>query len=285
MSILRDSARRVTANQFSLGLFSWLGLFLFVVSWPISSAGQDDRLRSLTPLQSAIEQQQLRLGSEDVEERRDALMRLASLRHPAASRIAVSALRDVSPTVRVAAAAAVLWLPPHESANALIPLLNDKDEFVRQEVAYALGKTGSRVAVAPLVELLAREKLSGPRGAAVVSLGQLGDETAVVPLAHLLAPTIGLPSGSRKVRAEQNEFVIRATARSLGQIRSRAGVPALIAALENVDNAADVRREAAIALGLIGAPESVPALRNILSSEDPYLSLAASESLRRIESQ
>jgi len=45
------------------------------------SAGQ-----SLTPLQFEIEKQRQRLSSGEVEERRDALMRLRSLEHPAAAR-------------------------------------------------------------------------------------------------------------------------------------------------------------------------------------------------------
>ena len=59
---------------------------------------------------------------------------------------------------------AVLALPPSDSVSALIPLLSDKDEFVRQEAAYALGKTRSTSAVAPLIERLANDKKhSSPR--------------------------------------------------------------------------------------------------------------------------
>lgn len=260
-------------------LNAWFIVFL-VLSASSSVLGQT----GLTPLQSTIQKQQERLSTGDVEEKRDALFRLAALRHPDASRVAASSLTDPSPTVRVAAAMALHSLPAEQAAQFLIPLLKDKVEFVRQEVAYALGKTSSNLAVAPLLELLTTEKLSGVRAAAVVSLGMLGDETAVVPLAQLLAP---LSSDSKKSRssAEKNEFVLRAAARSLGQIGSRAAVPALIAALDNTDNPADVRREAAIALGRIGATESVTALRNVLASDDPYLASAASESLKRITSQ
>ncbi|HET6892341.1 MAG TPA: HEAT repeat domain-containing protein, partial [Pyrinomonadaceae bacterium] len=97
-----------------------------------------------------IEKQRERLTSPEVEERRDAVMRLAALRRPEASRAALAALNDALPIVRATAVGAVLWLPGEESARALIPLLNDKHEFVRQETAYALGRIGSRTAVAPL---------------------------------------------------------------------------------------------------------------------------------------
>ena len=234
--------------------------------------------RSLTPLQLEIEKQRQRLSSSEVEERRDALMRLAALRHPDASRVAVSALNDAAPIVRATASGAVRWLPSEEGAAALLPLLGDKDEFVRQEAAYALGRTKSRNAVTALIERLVKDKKDGVRGAAAVALGQIADESAVVSLAQVLSPTAS-PGG--KARKEKNDFVLRAAAVSLGQIGSRAGLPALLAALEDEKTAEDVRREAARALGLIGDPAAEPALRKVLMARDAYLSLRGSRSLKQ----
>jgi HEAT repeat protein len=76
--------------------------------------------------------------------------------------------------------------------------------------------------------------------------------------------------------------VQRAAARALGQLKSRASVPALIAAMSNKRASDDVRREAARSLGLIGDPSAVPALRNALAAPDPYLSRIAYEALRKI---
>lgn len=236
--------------------------------------------RSLTPLQSDIEEQRQRLSSPEVEERRDALMRLGALRHPDASRTAVSALNDTAPIVRATASGAVLWLPAEESVAALLPLLSDKDEFVRQEAAYALGRTRSKSAVTPLIERLAKDKKDGVRGAGAVALGQIADEAAVVSLAQVLSPQTSLPGA--KARKEKNVFVLRAAAVSLGQIASRSGLPALVAALEDERTNDDVRREAARALGLIGDPAAEPALRKVLMARDAYLSFAAHEALRRI---
>jgi HEAT repeat protein len=210
-------------------------------------------------------------------------MRLGALRHPDASRVAASGLSDALPIVRATAVQAVLWLPAEESAAALIPLLSDKDEFVRQETAHALGKTHSKSAVPALIERL-NDRKNGVRGAAAVALGQIADDAAVVPLAHVLQPQAAMP-GSKKARqskTKENVFVLRAAARSLGQIGSRAGVPALIATLEDEEVSDDVRREAAIALGWIGDPTAVSALRGALMARDSYLSLAAAEALRKI---
>ena len=230
----------------------------------------------LTPIQREIERQRERLTSGDVEQRRDALTQLGNLRRPDASRVAAAGLSDVEPVVRVTAAHAILSLPPAEAASLLMPLLQDKLEFVRREAAYSLGETHSRTAVASLTNLLTSDKDAGVRGAAAVALGAIGDESAVPTLTQVL---IG---GTGKKKATENEFVMRAAARSLGQIRSRSAVDILIATLTNVENESDLRREAATALGLIGDPAAGPALQAAFASSDLYLSEAARESLRRL---
>ena len=94
---------------------------------------------------------------------------------------------------------------------------------MRQEAAYALGKTRSKSAVAPLIERLNLDKRDGVRGAAAIALGQIGDEAAVVSLAQVLGPQLDAPNSSkaRKNQKSENVFVLRAAARSLGQIASR----------------------------------------------------------------
>lgn len=238
---------------------------------------------SLTPVQLEIEKQRTRLSSADIEERRDALARLSSMHNPEASRVALSALRDAAAIVRASAAGAVLSLSPDESAANLIPLLNDKDEFVRREIAYALGKTHTRTAVSPLIERLLNDKIDSVRGAAAVALGEIRDETAVSSLAAVLNPQFGLPSKrSKKSKRPENPFVLRAAARSLGQIGSRVGLPALIAVLNDEQAENDVRRESALALGAVGDSSALPALREALTDLDPYLSQAAHEAIRKI---
>jgi HEAT repeat protein len=233
----------------------------------------------LTAVQREIERQRQLLNSGSVEERRDALTRLGNLRRPDASKAAAAGLSDVEPVVRVTAAHAILSLPPAEAVTLLSPLLQDKLEFVRREAAYALGETRSRTAVAALTNLLISDKDVGVRGAAAVALGTIGDETAVPTLSQVL---VGGTDKKKKAKSAENGFVMRAAARSLGQIRSRSAVDVLIATLTNDANDSDVRREAATALGLIGDPAAGPALQAAFASSDPYLSEAARESLRRI---
>ena len=155
-------------------------LFLLMAALVIAAAPSlsQDRSESLTPLQSAIEQQRMRLSSADIEERRDAVIRLGAMRHPAASRAVLSGLQDAEPIVRATSIAAVLSLPPEESAPSLLPLLNDKDVLVRREAAYALGKTKSHTAVPLLIDLLRFDKVDEVRGAAAVALGSIGCNSA-----------------------------------------------------------------------------------------------------------
>jgi HEAT repeat protein len=250
-----------------------------LLSLVASSFGQGgDRM---TGTQREIERQRQRLSSDSVEERRDALMRLRNLKRPEAARAAVGGLNDLSPVVRVMAAHAILSLPLAEVVSLLTPLLQDKLEFVRREVAYALGETHSPGAVDLLANLMRTDKEAGVRGAAAVALGQIGSESAVPVLVQVLSGSKPAPK-KKKPKAEDDEFVLRAAAHSLGQIRSRAGVEVLIATLGNEIITGDVRREAAIALGMIGDQAAVPALRTAFHSDDPYLSEAAREALRRL---
>ena len=235
--------------------------------------------RSSTQIQ--IEKQQQRLASSDEEERRDALMRLGAMHLAAASRVALPALKDPSPIIRVTAAKAILALDGSESAAALLPLLNDEDEFVRREAAYALGGTRSKTATAALSDRLLNDKEAGVRGAAAVALGEIRDENAVTALANTLAPQLSTPAKSKR-KPEANPFVLRAAAVALGQIKNRAGTPALISAVSNEKFPDDVRREAARALGLLGDPAAIPALQSVSLSADPFLARLAHESLSKL---
>lgn len=252
---------------------------LFLAASAFVTYGQ--ATRNLTPIQIEIEKQQERLSSGSEEDRRDALMRLGAIRRAAASRTALPGLSDASPMIRAVAAKAILSLEPAESAAALLPLLNDKDEFVRREVAYALGATRHRSATTRLSELLLNDKEAGVRGAAAVALGEIGDEAGVIALVGTLAPELSSPAKTKRKR-ELNDFVLRAAAVALGKIKSRAGTGALIAALSNEKFPADIRREAARSLGLIADPTAIQGLRSVALSEDPFLSQLAYEALRKI---
>ena len=281
---MQNHGRRWKPLRFAISVILVVLSITVVHGFAVVSIKQDQPAAvSLTPLQLEIEKQRERLGSAEMEERREAVTRLGSMHHPRASRAALSALNDPAPIVRATATTAILSLPAEESAANLVLLLSDKDEFVRQQVAYALGETRSHAAVAPLIERLS-DKKDSVRGAVAVALGQIGDVTAVASLAAILNPQPGLTPAKKKQKSkrEQNPFVLRAAAHSLGQIGSREGLPALIVVLQDEKAEADVRREAAFALGSIGDAAAIPVLRAALMARDPYLSGAAHEAIKKI---
>jgi HEAT repeat protein len=257
---------------------TWVIIAGIGIGWACVNPAWGQGNDHLTPIQQRIQAQQRRLSSSSVEERRDALMKLGAMNHPDASRAAISALNDSDPVVRVTAAHAMAALPPSDASAALIPLLTDKQEFIRREAANALGATGSRSAVQPLIQLLTTDKEPSVRAAAAIALGKIKDDAAVVPLANVLTGS----TSARKSKARENEFVVRSAAQALGEIRSRAGVSALIATLSDEKSELEVRRTAAAALGAIGDVTAVPALKTAADSNDPYLAQAARTALRRL---
>lgn len=253
---------------------------------PAVTAAQPNAAQpNLTPSRREIERERSRLAGGSEEERRDAVTRLGAMRRPDASRAAAPALVDSAPIVRATAARAVTSLAPDEAAGLLLPVLGDKQEFVRREAAYALSLTRSPLAVEALMVALARDKESAVRGAAAVALGQIADARAVPVLSEALGRRVARTGFLNRItfrKTEENDFVRRAAAVALGQIKSRDGVAALVAALTNERAGDDVRRESARALGLIGDPAAVPALRAASIAPDPYLSQIALEALRKL---
>lgn len=282
--VCRADSSQPARRSGSLFLFTLCCLFALNVAASTHARPQSD----LTPLQREVRVQTSRLSSADIEERRDAVTRLGAMGRPEGSRAAATALADPSAVVRATAARALLSLGAGEAATLILPLLRDRDEFVRREAAYALGLTRSRTAVSALAAAVETDKKASVRGAAAVALGQIGDASAVPALAGALArrlPASGFFGRLLRRKVEEDEFVRRASAVSLGQIGSRESVPALVEALSDTRAPSDVRRECARALGIIGDARAMPALRSALAAQDPYLSRMAFEALKKIDPQ
>ena len=234
-------------------------------------------------------------------------MTLRSMHSEDASRIAVVALTDNTPIVRATAASSVVFLPRSEAVTALSPLLNDKDEFVRREGAFALGTVGDASAAPVLIRAMLSDKSLEVRSAAAAALGKTGNPDAVSPLVTVLSQK---PS-------EENELIRRSAARSIGQIAQimRSGkmqvvtpqnflsekykdidsrpspdlsthfkspVGVLIRVLENSSEVDDTRREAAFALGAIGDRSAEGVLTKYTSSTDVYLAEISKEALLKL---
>jgi HEAT repeat protein len=288
--------------------FFVLCLCWLVFTLTIGTSGQalEAKLDELSPDDAARLQSQIERGSK--EEKRTALSEIRNLRSASASRIALPALRDKDEVVRATAASSVIFLPREDAARAVVPLLDDKAEFVRREAAYALGEIGHSLATAPLVKLIRSNAMLEVRTAAAVGVGKIGDTSAIEGLIGVL----------RSTPREDEEFLRRSAARSVGQIAQikktgersvltpqnflpdkfkdlgpessgvriaefAAAVDVLIAVLRNNSESDDTRREAAFALGAIGDAHAIPALQTNSSASDPYLAEICREALLKIE--
>jgi HEAT repeat protein len=250
---------------------------------------------------------QITTGS--TEEKRSALMEIRNLRSPVASSIAVPALRDKNELVRATAASSVVFLPPPDAARELIPLLTDRADFVRREAAHALGEVGDASGTMPLVRLMQGDRIFEVRTASAIAVGKIGDPAAIDSLLGIL----------RSRPREEDEFLRRSAARSIGQIAQKGvtgdssvltpqnflpdkfkdlgpahvsgnirpafstAVDVLIGVLRNTSESDDTRREAAFSLGAIGDNKAVTVLQAFTSATDPYLAEIAREALLKIQ--
>lgn len=283
-------------------------LFFFLCLFAINAFSQD-----LDSLDQAI-----RLGNS--EQKRTALYEIKKLATESTSRIAVPALSDPDVMVRSTAASAVIFLPSGEAVSVLSPLLNDKQEFVRREAAFALGEVGSRAAISALLRVVQNDKIIEVRDAAVVAVGKIGDTASIGALTAIL----------QKKPNEDSEFLRRSAARSIGQIarliqrgNTRTLTPQnflpekykdgknpqfcdltnrgsdlsgtsaafqnalkiLLAVLDSSSESADTRREAAFAAGMIGSDSVIPILTKYSADSDPYLAEICKEALLKLQPQ
>lgn len=232
-------------------------------------------------INAVVERQAERLLSSEVEKRLDAIHKLRLMENAVAARAATAALDDRSAIVRAAACEAAAFLADEDAARFLAPLLNqkkEKNEFVRREAAFALGEAHSKTAVPTLIDALQTDKKPSVRAAAAIALGKIAETRAVEPLSQILL----LPKNKKNNRIV-DEFVRRSAAQSLGQIRHKDAIPALITALRDADNADDIRREVAFALGLIADKSAAQILQENLNAEDYLLAEIAANALQRIE--
>src|SRR5258707_15863163 len=94
-----------------------IGAFFVVLLAGAAPTGGAQSTGELTPIQREIERQRLRLSSAEVEERRDALMRLRQLKSPEASRVAAGGLNEAQGQVGGGAAPGGGFLPPAEAGR------------------------------------------------------------------------------------------------------------------------------------------------------------------------
>jgi HEAT repeat protein len=184
--------------------------------------------------QTELEILEKQIRNSSVEEKRSALYQIRNLETIESARLAVLALTDISDIVRATATHSILAISNEESAQILLPMLKDKSPYVREETAYALGKTRSKLATDSLIVLLQKDKSDEVRGACAFALGLIGDVKAFDVLVKSLT--------------KKNLFIQRSSARSLGQIGDKRAIPILEIILQDTKRHDDVKREASESL-------------------------------------
>ena len=197
-------------------------------------------------------------------------------------------IRDPLPEVRLSAAAALMVVSGPDVIEALVNGLRDPQirwvcilglrqagsdavpillrrtgdpefDFWKQHVLAGMGEK----AIEGCVESLDREKDAATRSAALCTLEQIRDARAAWPVVRMLGdPQVGQVAAFLAAR--------------MGQV----AVEPLLLSLRDENPA--VRTRSAIALGEMGEPRAVPALREMSQDPDPATRLAASKALRRI---
>lgn len=234
-------------------------LCVFFASFAVNSFGQDSELL------------RQKINSGTTEQKRDALYQIRNINTAETSRIALPALKDVEEIVRATATHSVLALSSDEACATLLPLLKDKSAYVREETAYALGKTKNLKAVEPLILILRKDKSIEARGAAAHALGQIGDIKAQDALIDA-------------IRKRKNIFLESAAAYALGVVKSKKAVPILISVLKDIKRYPDVHRNTAWALGEIGDASAVELLKSYAASDDYMLAAICADSIKKITS-
>lgn len=229
----------------------WHALDRYSVVWALVEIGEP----SVYPLISALSRRNLRYG---------AAYALGCFRDPRAIDPLVAALENNGSYANVAIAYTLGGIGEPALAP-LIATLKDpaKPKYVRHYAAIALGRTGNRQAIAPLIDALHDEK-SVVREAAAEALGMLGNPTAVSPLIATLKDS------KKKVRVQ--------AAIALGKIGDDRAVEPLILTLKKKS----ARTEAIWALGEIGDQRAFDPLLGMLKKRNESVRAAAAEALGKL---
>lgn len=159
--------------------------------------------------------------------------------------VLIGLLKDASGEIR-AQAAKVLGDANHAAAaQALLPLLSDKNPRAQLYAAQALGRIGDKAAIAPIVEMLAANNDDDVylRQAGAIALARIGDDAAVGQLAThnseavRIAAVVALKQMASPALAaflnDKSEYVVTNAARAISDdTQVPAALPTLAAYLD-----------------------------------------------------
>ena len=151
------------------------------------------------------------------------------------------------------------------SIDELIELLNDKDDFVVEDVVGELELRADE-SLDPLIDALTNSRKKQIRLNAATLLGAIGDPKAIPALIETLR--------------DNNKLVRREASTAL----SRMGEPAVEPLIETLDDEDwKVRGAAAWALGNLNDERAIPALEKLLDDESGFVKQGAQSAISSIK--
>ena len=216
------------------------------------------------------------LGSRHPGVRGYAAFRLSSLGPDALTSISLddravfealrAALADADPQIREDVVACAVKLKGRFASPLLLDALGDRDPKVVLRAIDAVNREMGEAAVQKLSAVMGSSD-SEVRAAAANALGKLGSELAIEPL--------------RKALGDAEENVRWFSVEGLRKLGATVAVPELCALLEG-DPSPRVREITATALGGLGQPAAVPALRKALKDENERVRAGAVSALKAL---
>jgi HEAT repeat protein len=219
------------------------------------------------------------LKDTDVSLQSSAAKFLSNSKDPAVTELLAHSLDDPNPRLRANATKLLQQMREMSSVPALIQSLDAPAKA--KAAATALGQTGDRRAVIPLLSVIQRLPSSCPLSCAcceepnIRPLGALGDRRAVRPLLEILSPMLS----STKI-SYSHRLALATVIEALGNLRDSQAVPVLIAALRGLSP--DISSASAMALGRIKDKRAVDALVEALDYEHRRVRESAARALGEI---
>jgi len=173
--------------------------------------------------------------------------------------------------VRNAALMAMSGTGNNQDFAVILEMLDNATLEIRYGSALALGNTGRRDAVEPLITKLQNDVEEAVRNHSAKALSQMADPGSEQAL---------IKSFNEDAASVKNEAAI-----GLGNINKQAGISVLISVVQDNTKANDHRWNSAIALGDANASQAVTALQTALNDNNGTIHFESAEALRKITGQ
>jgi len=175
-------------------------------------------------------------------------------------------------TVRNAAMMALSGTGGGKDFATVLEMLENATLEIRYGSAIALGNSGRKDAVQPLITRLQKEGEEAVRDYIVTALGNIADPSSEQALI-------------KSFKEDATASVKNLAAISLGYVKGKNSITALISVVQDNTKGLDHRWNSATALGNAKAVDAVPALKTVLSENNGTLHFEVAEALRKITGQ